>query len=160
MPKSNPPTCRDDQPVIPLPTSCIPTSIDQKKAFDALLGMQELQQDANNAAQRLLMDPFDKLVDKEEKANAAKEASCLLHIKLLQDQFAHAAHQKVDGLLMDTSHMKTAQMYQILVMMVFMEWRMTMKTRTSATTYWMDWQRIREMTMESWVRMLLARLPW
>jgi hypothetical protein len=34
------------------------------------------------------------------------EASCLLHIKLLQEQFAHAACQKVDGLLMDTSHSK------------------------------------------------------
>ncbi len=52
------------------------------------------------------MDLFDKLVDEEEKANAAKEASCLLHIELLQEQFAHAAHQKVDGLLMDTSHSK------------------------------------------------------
>ncbi len=52
------------------------------------------------------MDPFDKLVDKEEKAGAAKEASHLLHIKLLQEQFTHAARQKVDGLLMDTSHSK------------------------------------------------------
>ncbi len=50
------------------------------------------------------MNPFDKFVDKEEKADAAKEASCFLHIKLLQEQFAHAAHQKVNGLLMDTSH--------------------------------------------------------
>jgi hypothetical protein len=68
--------------------------------------MQELQRDADNAARRLLMDPFDKLVDEEEKANAAKEASGLLHIKLLQEQFSHAARQKVDGLLMDTSHSK------------------------------------------------------
>jgi hypothetical protein len=106
LPKSNPPSHGNNQPVIPIPMSHIPTSIDQEKAFDALLGMQELQRDANNAAQRLLMDPFDKLVDEEEKADAAKEASCLLHIKLLQEQFAHAAHQKVNGFLMDTSHSK------------------------------------------------------
>ena len=52
------------------------------------------------------MDPFDKLVDNKEKADAAKEASCLLHIKLLREQFAYAAHQKVGGLLMGTSHSK------------------------------------------------------
>ncbi len=52
------------------------------------------------------MDPFDKLVDDEEKADAAKEAFCLVHIKLLQEQFAHAARQKVNSLLMDTSHSK------------------------------------------------------
>ncbi len=63
LPKFNPPSHGNDQPVIPLRTFCIPTSIDQKKAFNALLGMQELQQDKNNAAWRLLMDPFDKLVD-------------------------------------------------------------------------------------------------
>ncbi len=68
--------------------------------------MQELQRNANNAAWRLLMDPFDKLVDKEGNVHAAKKASCLLHIKLLQEQFAHATRQKVDGLLMDTSHSK------------------------------------------------------
>ncbi len=104
LPKSNPLSCGNNQPVIPIPTSCIPTSVDQKKAFDALLGMQKLQWDANNAARRLLMDHFDKLVKKEEMADAAKEASHLLHIKLLQEQFAHATCQKVDGLLMDTSH--------------------------------------------------------
>jgi hypothetical protein len=65
LPKSNPPSCGNNQPVIPLPTSRIPTSVDQKKVFKALWGMQELQRDANNAAQRLLMDPFDKFVDEE-----------------------------------------------------------------------------------------------
>jgi hypothetical protein len=106
LPKLNCPSRGNNQPVIPLPTFRIPTSIDQKKAFNALLGMQELQRDTDNVAWRLLMDLFDKLVDKKEKADTAKEASHLLHIKLLQEQFAHAAHQKVDSLLMDTSHSK------------------------------------------------------
>jgi hypothetical protein len=106
LPKLNPLSPENNQPVIPLPTSCVLTSVHQKKAFDPLLGMQELQRDADNAAWRSLMDPFDKLVDKEEKADAAKEASCLLHIILLQEKFAHAARQKVDGLLMGTSHSK------------------------------------------------------
>ena len=42
---------------------------------DTALELVEIQQDADNAAQRLLMAPYDKLVDKEEKSNAAKEDS-------------------------------------------------------------------------------------
>jgi hypothetical protein len=66
--------------------------------------MQKLQRDANNAARRTQMGSFDKLVAAEEKAATAKEDTCLLHIKLLREKFEHAACQKVDGLLMDTSH--------------------------------------------------------
>ncbi len=66
----------------------------------------EIQRDADNAARRLLMAPYDKLVDKEEKSNAAKEDSQLSRIKLLQEKFKCATQQKVDGLLMDTSRSK------------------------------------------------------
>jgi hypothetical protein len=103
-PKLIPPSHGNDQPVFPLQKSQVPPSINQKKAFNASLGMQKLQRDANNAAQRTQMGPFDKLVATEEKADTAKEDTCLLGIKLLREKFEHAAHQKVDGLLMDTSH--------------------------------------------------------
>ncbi len=52
------------------------------------------------------MGPFDKLVAAEGKADAAKEDTRLLRIKLLREKFEHAARKKVDGLLMDTSHSK------------------------------------------------------
>jgi hypothetical protein len=68
--------------------------------------MQKLQWDADNAAQRTQMGPFDKLVAAEEKVDTAKEDTRLLRIKMLQEKFKHAAHQKVNGLLMDTSHSK------------------------------------------------------
>jgi hypothetical protein len=64
--------------------------------------MQKLQRDANNATQRMQMGPFDKLVAAEEKAITAKEDTCLLRIKSLQEKFEHAARQKVDSLLLHT----------------------------------------------------------
>ncbi len=99
-------SCRNNQPVFPLQKSQVPLSVDQKKAFDASLVMQKLQQDANNAARRTQIGPFDKLVATEEKADTAKEITHLSCIKLKQEKFKHAAHQKVDDLLMDTSHSK------------------------------------------------------
>jgi hypothetical protein len=68
--------------------------------------MQEIQREADDAAWRMQMGHFDKLMAAEEKADAAKEHSCLLRIKLLREKFEHAASQKGDGLLMDTPHSK------------------------------------------------------
>jgi hypothetical protein len=68
--------------------------------------MQEIQQEADDAARRTQMGPFVKLMAAEEKADAAKEHSCLLRIKLLHEKFKHAARQKGNGLLMDTPHSK------------------------------------------------------
>ncbi len=52
------------------------------------------------------MGPFDKLVAAKEKANTAKEDTYLLRIIFLREKFEHAARQKINGLLMDTSHSK------------------------------------------------------
>jgi hypothetical protein len=53
------------------------------------------------------MAPFDQLVDKERKADAVKEDTCLSHIKLLQEQFAEAACQQGIDLLTHPAHSDT-----------------------------------------------------
>ncbi len=78
-PKLIPPSHGKDQPVFPLQKSQVPPSVDQNKAFNASLGMQKLQQDANNAARRMQMGLFDELVAAEEKADTAKEDTRLLY---------------------------------------------------------------------------------
>jgi hypothetical protein len=91
-PKFIPPPCGNDrQPVFPLQKFRVPPSLDHKKVFDASLGMQEIQQEADDAARRTQMGPFDKLMAAEEKADAVKEHSRLLRIKSLREKFEHSA---------------------------------------------------------------------
>ena len=60
-------------------------------AFDRSLDHQDLLHESNRVAWRLLMDPIDQLINKEEKVHTAKvtaQASC---IELCQQQFENAA---------------------------------------------------------------------
>ncbi len=50
-----PPRRNDRQPVFPLQKFRIPPSVNRKKVFDASLGMQEIQQEADDAARRTQM---------------------------------------------------------------------------------------------------------
>ncbi len=97
-----PPRGNDHQSVFPLQKFRVPPSVDCKKVFNASLGMQEIQWEADDAAWRMQMGLFDKLMAAEEKTDTAKEHSCLLRIKLLCEKFEHAARQKGNGLFMDT----------------------------------------------------------
>jgi hypothetical protein len=62
--------------------------------FDCSLGKQDLLHESERVAWRLLMDPIDQCINKEEKAHIAKanaQASCIEH---WQEQFKNAAQKK------------------------------------------------------------------
>jgi hypothetical protein len=143
-PKFIPPPCGNNrQPVFPLQKFRVPPSVNCKKVFNASLGMQEIQWEADDATWRMQMGPFDKIMAAEEKADAAKEHSCLLRIKLLREKFEHAARQKGNGLLMDTPPSKDGTDAPDFDDDGIYGRIMTMKMRTSATICQMDWQKRR-----------------
>ena len=131
------------------------------KVFDSALENQELEREAENTAQKMMMASFYQIVKEAEEEDVEKEDAWLARIEVLRKKFADAAHQKGRYKADDNpipnffQTIPTAMTTQVMiqVMMVFMVRWTTMKTRILVIILQMDLQKRRRMINRSWDKM-------